>query len=187
MTFTVYQAAAPGWAYAVNQTTLSALSMAVASRTVTLTVAAGTNFAVGHQISVSGITGTFSAGTNCTALSGSLFNGTYTISAVAATTISFVDANLPTNCTLNISAARASGSVADNTKPTLATIVRTAPTATALSCTIGPLSGPSSTFCSDSIHTVMVNPGDLISVVARSSRTTGIETIGNLRVSLEKQ
>jgi hypothetical protein len=64
---------------------------------------------------------------------------------------------------------------------------RTAPTATAPSCTIGAPSSSAAVLCWDATHGVAVNAGHVVSVVATSARTSGTETIGNIRVSLEKQ
>lgn len=187
LTFTVYKAAAPGWAWTPNQTTISNVSVAVSTRTVTLTVKSDTNLAVGDQITVSGITQNFNAGTNCSSLSGTLLNGTYTVASKTSSAIAYVDTSLPANCGTNVSGATASGSVADNTHPSLSTVSKITPSATALSCTIGPLSSPSAATCSDTIDAVSVNPGDLISIVAHSARSSGTETIGDIRVSLEKK
>jgi hypothetical protein len=189
VTFTVYKAAAPGWTVSsgANQATISAVSFGRGSRRVTLTVASGTNIAVGNTITVSGITGTFSAGTNCTALSGASFDGTFTVTSSSATTVAFVDSSLPTNCGSNINNAAATGTVADTTNPTYSTATRTVPTATALTCTIGALTTSASAVCSDTTDTVAVNPGDLISVIATSARATGTETLGEIRITLQKQ
>jgi uncharacterized repeat protein (TIGR03803 family) len=188
LTFTVYKAAAPGWTFTTgpNQTTIGALSFARLGTRVTLTVAAGASFASGDQISVSGISGTYNAGTNCTALSGALFDGTFTVSSSTATTVVYTDSSLPTNCGSNINNASASGTVADNTNPTTSNATKTAPTATALTCTIGAPSGSASLVCSDASHAVPVSAGDVISVVGTSARASGAETIGEIRVSLEK-
>jgi uncharacterized repeat protein (TIGR03803 family) len=188
LTFTVYKAAAPGWTFTTgpNQTTIGALSFARLGTRVTLTVATGASFASGDQISVSGISGTYSAGTNCTALSGALFDGTFTVSSSTATTVVYTDSSLPTNCGSNINNASASGTVADNTNPTTSNATKTAPTATALTCTIGAPSGSASLVCSDASHAVPVSAGDVISVVGTSARASGAETIGDIRVSLEK-
>jgi uncharacterized repeat protein (TIGR03803 family) len=189
LAFTVYKAAAPGWtaSTSANQTTISALSFTHSNDHVTLTVASAANFAAGNTISVSGITGTYNAGTNCTALAGSSFDGSYTILSKTATTIVYLDSSLPTNCGSNISRAAASGTVADTTNPTLHSATRTTPTATALSCAIAAPSSSAAAVCADTTDSVAVNPGDVISVVATSARTSGTESIGDIRVSLEKQ
>jgi hypothetical protein len=188
LTVTVYRAAAPGWTFTSgpNQTAISALSFARTGTRVTLTVASGASFTAGNQISVSGISGSYNAGTNCTTLSGALFDGNFTVSSSTATTVVYVD-NLPTNCGSNIGSAGASGNVADNTTPTENTATKTTPTATALTCTIGAPSASSSLVCSDTSHTVPVSAGDVICVVGTSARASGTETIGDIRVSLEKQ
>jgi uncharacterized repeat protein (TIGR03803 family) len=74
VTFTVYKAAAPGWTVSsgTNQTAISAVSFNRTTRRVSLTVASGTNLAAGNTITVSGITGAYNAGTNCTAEVGRL-------------------------------------------------------------------------------------------------------------------
>jgi len=189
LTFTVYKAAAPGWTFTTgsNQTTISALSFARVGTRVTLTLATGASFASGDQISVSGISGTYSAGTNCTSLSGTLFDGTFTVSSSTATTVVYTDSGLPANCGSNINNASTSGTVADNTHPTTSNATKTTPTATALTCTIDAPSTSASLVCSDTSHTVSVNAGDVISVVGASGRASGTETIGDIRVSLEKQ
>jgi uncharacterized repeat protein (TIGR03803 family) len=189
LTFTVYKAAAPAWTVTggANQATIRALSFIRNGNHVTLAVAAGANFASGDQISVSGISGTYNAGTNCTSLSGTLFDGTFTVFSSTATTVAYIDSSLPANCGSNINNASASGIVADNTNPTTSSATKTTPTATALTCTIGALSSSESVVCSDTSHTVPVNPGDVISVVGASGRASGTETIGDIRVSLEKQ
>jgi len=189
ITFTIYTASAPGWSATSgpNQATISALSFRSSSDNVTLTVSPGGSFAAGDSITVSGIAGTYNAGTNCTSLAGSLFDGTFTVSSSTATAVAYVDHSLPTNCGRNISGASATGTVADNTNTTANFVTRTAPTATALGCTIGAPSTSAAVVCSDTSHTVSVNAGDVISVVATSARTSGTETIGNIRVSVEKQ
>jgi uncharacterized repeat protein (TIGR03803 family) len=189
LTFTVYYAAAPGWTFisGPNQAAISALSLSRSSRRVTLTVATGASFTAGDQIGVSGISGAYNAGTNCTALSGALFDGTFTVSSSTATTVVYIDSSLPTNCGSNIGSAGASGAVVDNTTPTENVATKTTPTATALTCTIGAPSTSASLVCSDASHTVPVNAGDVISVVGTSARASGTETIGDIRVSLEKQ
>lgn len=188
LTFTVYKATGPGWSVGStpNQTALSALSFNRNNRLVTLTVASGSSFIAGDSITISGITGTYNAGTRCGALAGSSFDGTYTVSSSTATTTAYTDSALPTNCGSNIGSAGASGTVADDTHTTVTTTMKTVPTATALTCTIAALSTAASAVCADTSDTVAVNAGDLISVVATSGRTSGTETIGEIRVSLEK-
>jgi hypothetical protein len=143
--------------------------------------------ATGNIISVTGISGAYNAGTNCTALSGALFDGSFTVASVTATTIAFADSAIPTNCGSNITNAAATGTVADTTSPTFTTATRTAPTATTLTCAIGALTSPASAVCSDTSDAVAVSPGDLISVIASSSRSSGTETVGEIRVTLQKQ
>ena len=189
VTFTVYTASAPGWTASSgpNQATISALSFNRINDNVILTVAAGASFAAGDSITVSGISGTYNAGTNCTSLAGTLFDGTFTVSSSTATAVVYADHSLPTNCGRNLAGTAASGTVADNSNTTTNSVTRTTPTATALSCTIGAPSSSAAVVCSDPTHTVSVNAGDVISVVATSARTSGVETIGNIRVSVEKQ
>jgi uncharacterized repeat protein (TIGR03803 family) len=189
LTVTVYKALAPGWSVTsgVNQATVSSLSYNRLIRRVTLNVASSLGIATGNIISVTGISGAYNAGTNCTALSGALFDGSFTVASVTATTIAFADSAIPTNCGSNITNAAATGTVADTTSPTFTTATRTAPTATTLTCAIGALTSPASAVCSDTSDAVAVSPGDLISVIASSSRSSGTETVGEIRVTLQKQ
>jgi uncharacterized repeat protein (TIGR03803 family) len=188
VTFTVYTATAPGWSVGSgpNQAAISSLTFNHTNDSVTLTVAGGASFTTGDQIGVAGIAGTYNAGTNCTSLAGSLFDGTFTVSSATSNSVTYVNHGLPTNCGRNLTAA-ATGTITDNTTPTTSFVTRTMPTATALTCTIAAPMNAAAVICSDSSHTVTVNAGDVISAVATSTRTSGTETIGNIRVTLEKQ
>jgi hypothetical protein len=193
--FTVYVAAAPGWTVASTSnpntasiTTVAANGTLGGNTTVTITTATN-HFTVGDTVTVNITTPTTlnCNGSGGNTFSSSVYNGNRTLTAATSTTFSYVQSNPCTAGNGNTQSAPATGSSSDLTNPTFTTTTstRTTPTATSLTCTIGAPTTSAAAVCSDPSNTVSVNAGDLVSVVGTGGKAA--ETLGDIRVSLEKQ
>jgi len=197
--FTVYVAAAPGWTVSStsNPNTASPSGNnntsgtgALAPGTATITIATTMNhFTNGDTVNVQLNSQTLSCnGTGGNSFNATALNGNRTLTAASSTSISFTVT--PSPCTAgngNIAGANTTGTISDVTNPTFITTTssRTTPTATSLTCTIGAPTTAAAAVCSDVSDSVAINAGDLVSVIGTGGKNG--ETLGDIRVSLEKQ
>jgi hypothetical protein len=197
--FTVYVAAAPGWSVSstTNPNTTSPSgsnntsgSGALAPGAATITIATTTNhFTNGDTVNVQLNSQTLQCnGNGGNSFNATALNGNRTLTAASATSISFTVT--PSPCTAgngNIAAISTTGTISDVTNPTFTTTTtaRTTPSATSLTCTIGAPTTAAAAVCSDASDTVSINAGDLVSVIGTGGKAG--ETLGDIRVSLEKQ